>query len=116
MYPDIGSMMYPSSMACRIGYLWNDTGMRRPLGSSSSPGRPNRVMVSAFGVAVNAKNDTFGGIALSAWTRVKYSATASSSVMSPSPPASEGEPVLDGLSPSEAALSALFNAAALLPS
>ena len=35
-----------------------------PLSSSSPVGVPNSVLVSAFGVAVNAKKDTFGGMAL----------------------------------------------------
>ena len=112
MYPESGSMMYPSSMAWRIGYRWNDPGISRPLSSTLPVGRPNSVMVSAFGVAVNAKNDTLEGIAFAACMRVKYSAIMSSSV------ASESCRFLAtaSLSLSEAMFNALFNAAALLPS
>ena len=73
-------------------------------------------MVSAFGVAVNAKNDTLEGIAFAACIRVKYSATMSSSVASESSSVSGRFLATASLSLSEAMFNALFNAAALLPS
>jgi hypothetical protein len=45
--------MNPSSIACRIEYVWN--GCFNP----SAPNRPNVSSVFGFGVAVNAKNDRF---------------------------------------------------------
>ena len=46
--------MNPSSMAWRMLYTWNGSGL--PLG----PIRPNSSMVLPLGVAVNAKNDRLG--------------------------------------------------------
>jgi len=90
--------------------------MSRPFLSKLPVGRPNSVMVSALGVAVKAKNETFFGITFAACMRVKYSVTMSSSVMSESAMRSIVSLPTANLSLSEAMFKAPFRAAALLPS